>query len=224
MRRSGPPQRAIASRPRAPWRGPRWCHTLGASVVLTEAWPCDHSLAPRMSIDEWILGVPLCRHHLIPSSFCLGSRSRSARVPCSAGSAEPPGSPTVAQPRKANSYHLAPIHCHLEEALMTKIKQPNREMRGVRDRGRAPINTIERTLARSCFGGMTRRACTLISRTLTGLSLFLLLLLPSTGSTPAHAESGTWRPAGTMSTPRAGHTATVLSNGELLVAGGLRRH
>ena len=103
---------------------------------------------------------------------------------------------------------------------MTKIKQPNREMRGVRDRGRAPINTIERTLARSCFGGMTRRACTLISRTLTGLSLFLLLLLPSTGSTPAHAESGTWRPAGTMSTPRAGHTATVLSNGELLVAGG----
>ena len=59
-----------------------------------------------------------------------------------------------------------------------------------------------------------------MSRTLTGLSLLLILLLPCTGSTLAQAEAGTWSSAGSMHDPREGHTATLLSNGKLLIAGG----
>ena len=59
-----------------------------------------------------------------------------------------------------------------------------------------------------------------MSRTLTGLSLLLILLLPCTGSTLAQAEAGTWSSADSMHDPRDGHTATLLSNGKLLIAGG----
>src|SRR5437773_480322 len=66
----------------------------------------------------------------------------------------------------------------------------------------------------------TQRGGPVMSRTLTGLSLLLILLLPCTGSTLAQAEAGTWSSAGSMHDPRDGHTATLLSNGKLLIAGG----
>jgi len=52
------------------------------------------------------------------------------------------------------------------------------------------------------------------------LALLLIPLLPCAGATLAQAESGTWSSAGSMRDPRAGHTATLLSNGKLLIAGG----
>jgi len=54
----------------------------------------------------------------------------------------------------------------------------------------------------------------------TMLALLLILLLPCTGSTLAQAEAGTWSSAASMHDPREGHTATLLSNGKLLIAGG----
>src|SRR5438046_1734827 len=72
---------------------------------------------------------------------------------------------------------------------------------------------------RTLFVG-TKRGGPVMSRTLTGLSLLLILLLPCTGSTLAQAEAGTWSSAGSMHDPRDGHTATLLSNGKLLIAGG----
>src|SRR5215831_9544229 len=59
-----------------------------------------------------------------------------------------------------------------------------------------------------------------MSRTLTGLSLLLSLLLPCIGSTLTQAEAGTWRSAGSMHDPRMSHTATLLPNGKVLIAGG----
>ena len=40
----------------------------------------------------------------------------------------------------------------------------------------------------------------------------------------AHASSGTWSPTGSMSTARVYHTATRLTNGQVLVAGGASGH
>ena len=59
-----------------------------------------------------------------------------------------------------------------------------------------------------------------MSRTLVVLSLLLLLLLPCTGSILAQAEAGTWSSADSMHDAREGHTATLLSNGKVLIAGG----
>jgi N-acetylneuraminic acid mutarotase len=49
--------------------------------------------------------------------------------------------------------------------------------------------------------------------------LFAIGLIAST-AVPALGSSNTWTPAGSMTTARAGHTATLLANGEMLVAGG----
>jgi len=62
-----------------------------------------------------------------------------------------------------------------------------------------------------------------MSRTLVVLSLLLLLLLPCTGSILAQAEAGTWSSADSMHDAREGHTATLLSNGKVLIAGRLLR-
>lgn len=58
-----------------------------------------------------------------------------------------------------------------------------------------------------------------ISAPATALLCLLVFLL---GIDPAvvQAQSGTWSPTGSMSSPRLYHTATLLSNGQVLVAGG----
>ena len=52
-----------------------------------------------------------------------------------------------------------------------------------------------------------------------GLLLVLLGLLEGP-LVVAHASGGTWSPTGSLSTARSGHTATLLHNGNVLVAGG----
>jgi len=56
-------------------------------------------------------------------------------------------------------------------------------------------------------------------RTLVLVGLFAIGLIAST-AVPALGSSNTWTPTGSMSTARTGHTATLLANGEVLVAGG----
>src|SRR6202022_3250394 len=56
-------------------------------------------------------------------------------------------------------------------------------------------------------------------RTLVLEGLFAIGLIAST-AVPALGSSNTWTPTGSMTTARTGHTATLLANGEVLVAGG----
>ena len=56
-------------------------------------------------------------------------------------------------------------------------------------------------------------------RTRVLVGLFAIVLIAST-AVPALGSSNTWTPTGSMSTARTGHTATLLANGEVLVAGG----
>jgi len=67
---------------------------------------------------------------------------------------------------------------------------------------------------------ITSKHYSVLSPTLTGLSLLLTLLLACIGSTLTQAEAGNWSSADSMHDPRALHTATLLSNGQVLIAGG----
>ena len=50
---------------------------------------------------------------------------------------------------------------------------------------------------------------------------FLLLLLASSGYRSVMAQSpGSFTATGSMTTPRAGHSATLLTTGKVLIAGG----
>ena len=55
------------------------------------------------------------------------------------------------------------------------------------------------------------------------LPLVLVAVIAST-SNPLSAQSGTWAATGTLNLPRIGHTATLLANGQVLVAGGEDAH
>ncbi|HWS98091.1 MAG TPA: kelch repeat-containing protein, partial [Candidatus Methylomirabilis sp.] len=49
----------------------------------------------------------------------------------------------------------------------------------------------------------------------------LTICFVATSAVPAFAQaSGTWTATGTLNFPRVGHTATLLANGQVLVAGG----
>jgi hypothetical protein len=50
--------------------------------------------------------------------------------------------------------------------------------------------------------------------------LVLLCVSPMTFASTAFAQEGDFFPTGSMTTPRVGHTATLLSNGKVLVSGG----
>jgi hypothetical protein len=56
--------------------------------------------------------------------------------------------------------------------------------------------------------------------TLVSAALFAIGLVASTPLTVLAQASGTWTNTGTLNTPRNGHTATLLANGQVLVAGG----
>lgn len=51
-------------------------------------------------------------------------------------------------------------------------------------------------------------------------ALLLLSVLWFTANSPAAFAAGTWSFTGSMHTARDGHTATLLSNGNVVVAGG----
>jgi hypothetical protein len=57
-------------------------------------------------------------------------------------------------------------------------------------------------------------------RALVLVGLMAIAMLASTAA-PSLGSSNTWTTAGSMTTARTGHTATLLANGEVLVAGGL---
>jgi len=51
--------------------------------------------------------------------------------------------------------------------------------------------------------------------------MFLVLVLIMLGiPQPIHADAGAWTPTGSLTQPRQYHTATLLTNGQVLVAGG----
>jgi len=52
--------------------------------------------------------------------------------------------------------------------------------------------------------------------------LFTIELVAST-AIPAFAQSGTWSKTGSMNTARESHTATLLQNGQVLVARGVKQ-
>src|SRR3974377_1674165 len=50
--------------------------------------------------------------------------------------------------------------------------------------------------------------------------IMYIVALALASATFSFAASGTWSPTGTMRSARDGHTATILANGRILVAGG----
>src|SRR5215510_6184064 len=54
----------------------------------------------------------------------------------------------------------------------------------------------------------------------TMLAVLLMLLLPCPGSTLGQAQAASWSSGGSMHDPRVSPTATLLSDGKVLIAGG----
>lgn len=68
-----------------------------------------------------------------------------------------------------------------------------------------------------------RQKHTTVVRTFYPLLIVALVLAASISAAPrsvAQVPAGAWNPTGSMHLPRSGHTATLLSNGQVLVAGG----